>query len=149
MHGHAADGAAARRARTEKRRRENHQERRRPRDFGLRLGDAQPHRRHLRAGREGDHGGGAQPLRRVPHELRPLPPRDDRPRRDGRNPRHHPPVRHRPAPLVRGLQGHADLRAQDRRDHPDAPTRAEGHRGARLHHRLRDGSAGGGGVMPS
>ena len=55
----------------------------------------------------------------------------------------HMPMRHRPEPLVRGLQGHPDLRPQNRRDHPDAPARAEGRRGARVHHRFGDGGAGG------
>ena len=86
---------------------------------------------------------GALALRGLPYELRPLPPRNDRPRRDGRNARHHPPMRHRPEPLVGGLQGHPDLRPQDRRDHQDPPTRAEGRRGARVHHRFGNRGAGG------
>ena len=143
MHGHPPHRAASRGPRTEERRCQNHQERRRVGYLGFRLGHAQPHRGHLRAGGETRDGGGPLPLRRMPHELRPFPRRDAGTWSDGTDSRHHPQMRHRPQPLARGLQGHARIGAPHGGDHPHAPPRAEGHRGARLHHRLRDRRFGG------
>ncbi len=106
MHGHTPHRAAASRPRAEERRRQDYQERRWLGYLGFRLGDAQPHRGHLRAGGEARDGGGPLALRRLPHELRPLPRRDAGTRGDGTDARHYPQMRHRPKPLARGLQGH-------------------------------------------
>ena len=92
-------------------------------------------RGHLRAGGEARDGGGPLALRRLPHELRPLPRRDTGTRGDGTDARHYPQMRHRPQPLARGLQGHARVRPPHGRDYPHTPPRAKGHRGARIHHR--------------
>ena len=105
--------------------------------------NAQPHRGHLRAGGEARDGGGPLALRRLPHELRPLPRRDAGTRGDGTDSRHHPQVRHRPQPLARGIQGHTRVRPPHGGDHPHTSPRAEGYRGARLYHRLRDWRSGG------
>ena len=143
MHGHTPHRAAACRPRAEERRRQDYQERRWLGYLCFRLGDAQPHRGHLRAGGEARDGGGPLALRRLPHELRPLPRRDAGTRGDGTDARHYPQMRHRPQPLARGLQGHTRIRPPHSGDHPHTSPRAEGHRGARLHHRLRDWRSGG------
>ena len=143
MHGHPSHRAAACGLGAEERRRQNHQERRRLGYLCFRLGHAQPNRGYLRAGGEACDGGSPLALRRLPHELRPLPRRDAGTRGDGTDARHYPQVRHRPQPLARGLQGHARVRPPHGGDYPHTPPRAKGHRGARLHHRLRDWRAGG------
>ncbi len=75
--------------------------------------------------------------------FQPLPRRDAGTRGDGTDARHYPQMRHRPKPLARGLQGHTRIRPPHGGDHPHTSPRAEGYRGARLHHRLRDWRSGG------